>query len=100
MSPAAPSYAHGGRGGLTAGETIGQNLDRTIARFDDRAALVQALRWRDRKSGYVPFGTEVHAERTFAGTTTPSRLTAGWGHGTPSSDPLFKAEVIAVEPLG
>jgi hypothetical protein len=59
----------------------------------------RARRWRDSKSGYVPFGAEVHAERTFAGATIPSRITAGWGHGTPSWAPFFRGEIVAVEPL-
>ena len=64
---------------------------------DGAVTSYRALRWRDSKSGYVPFGAEVHAERTFAGATIPSRITAGWGHGTPSWAPFFTGEVIAVE---
>jgi fatty-acyl-CoA synthase len=36
----APSYAHGARAAPLLGETISENLDRTIARFGDREALV------------------------------------------------------------
>jgi fatty-acyl-CoA synthase len=36
----APSYAHGAGAAPLLGETIGANLDRTIARFGDREALV------------------------------------------------------------
>jgi fatty-acyl-CoA synthase len=36
----APSYVHGASGVPLLGETIGQNLDRTAARFPDRDALV------------------------------------------------------------
>ncbi|HSI81569.1 MAG TPA: DUF6544 family protein [Solirubrobacterales bacterium] len=57
-----------------------------------------ALRWRGRKDGYVPFGADVHAETRFGGVTIPSRLTAGWGHGTAAWSPFFKAEVTAAEP--
>ena len=57
-----------------------------------------AMRWHGRKSGYLPFGADVHAERSFAGVTIPSRIEAGWGHGTPKWEPFFKGEVIAVEP--
>ena len=64
---------------------------------DGAVTSYRALRWRDSKSGYVPFGAEVHAERTFAGATIPSRITAGWGHGTASWAPFFRGEVIAVE---
>ena len=66
---------------------------------DGAVTSYRALRWRDSKSGYVPFGAEVHAERTFAGATIPSRITAGWGHGTPSWAPFFRGEVVAVEPI-
>jgi hypothetical protein len=59
----------------------------------------RAQRWSDSKSGYVPFGAEVHVERTFGGATIPSRITAGWGHGTPSWAPFFRGEVVAVEPI-
>jgi fatty-acyl-CoA synthase len=37
---AAPSYVHGASGVPLLGETIGQNLDRTTARFPDHDALV------------------------------------------------------------
>ena len=56
-----------------------------------------ALRWRDRGSGYLPFGAHVHAERTFGGVTIPSRIVAGWGYGTPDWAPFFEAEVSAYE---
>jgi hypothetical protein len=56
-----------------------------------------ALRWHDRESGYLPFGADVHAERNFDGVTIPSRITAGWGHGTPKWEPFFEGDVIAVE---
>ena len=36
----APSYAHGAGALPLLGETIGENLDRTIERFGDREALV------------------------------------------------------------
>ena len=52
-----------------------------------------ALRWRDGEHGYVPFGADVHAERTFGGLTVPARLTAGWGHGTGAWSPFFRCEV-------
>ena len=64
---------------------------------DGAVTSYRALRWRDSKSGYLPFGAEVHAERTFGGVTIPSRITAGWGHGTPSWAPFFTGEIIAVE---
>lgn len=57
----------------------------------------RAARWRDRRSGYLPFGADVHAERRFGALTVPSRLTAGWGHGTERWAPFFRCEVTALE---
>jgi hypothetical protein len=59
-----------------------------------------AERWHNAKAGYVPFGADVHEERTFAGLTVPSRLTAGWGHGTDRWAPFFKAKVTSLEFVG
>ena len=56
-----------------------------------------AQRWRNAKREYLPFGADVHAERTFGGVTIPSRVTAGWGHGTEKWTPFFNCEVTAVE---
>jgi hypothetical protein len=66
---------------------------------DGAVTSYRAQRWRDTKSGYVPFGADVHAERTFDGATIPSRVTAGWGHGTPSWAPFFRGQVTAVQPI-
>ena len=66
---------------------------------DGAVTSYRAQRWRDRKSGYVPFGADVHAERAFDGATIPSRISAGWGHGTPSWAPFFKGEIAAVAPI-
>lgn len=60
---------------------------------DGAVRSYRAERWRNGKAGYVPFGADVHAERTFGGVTIPSRLTAGWGHGTDRWSPFFEAEV-------
>jgi hypothetical protein len=60
----------------------------------------RAMRWRDRKSGYLPFGADVEAERTFGDLTIPSRLTAGWGHGTDRWAPFFRCEVTGLAPVG
>ena len=54
-------------------------------------------RWRDSKTGYGPFGADVHAERSFGALTIPSRLTAGWGYGTHRWAPFFRCEVTALE---
>jgi len=56
----------------------------------------RAERWRDRRHGYLPFGADVEAERTFGALTVPSRLTAGWGHGTDGWAPFFKCEVTSL----
>ena len=48
MTDAAISYVHGATGVPLLGETLGQNLDRTVARFGDRPALIvrsQNVRW-------------------------------------------------------
>jgi hypothetical protein len=57
----------------------------------------RAQRWRDARHGYVPFGADVHAERTFGALTIPSRLTAGWGHGTARWAPFFTCEATTRE---
>lgn len=62
---------------------------------DGAVTSYRAQRWRGGMSGYVPFGADVHAERTFEGVTIPSRITAGWGHGTPSWAPFFRGEIVA-----
>jgi len=62
---------------------------------DGAVRCLSAPRWRDAQHGYVPFGADVDAERTFDGITIPSRLTAGWGHGTPEWAPFFEAEATA-----
>jgi hypothetical protein len=59
----------------------------------------RAHRWRDGRAGYVPFGADVHGERTFGGVTIPSRLTAGWGHGTTAWAPFFRCQVTRLELL-
>lgn len=48
MTDTAISYVHGATGVPLLGETLGQNLDRTAARFGDRPALIvrsQGVRW-------------------------------------------------------
>src|SRR5687768_15958241 len=53
----APSYAHGAGATPLLGETIGENLDRTIARFADREALVSVH--QDIRLTYDEFGDAV-----------------------------------------
>ena len=64
---------------------------------DGAVRSYSALRWSDRKSGYLSCGAYVQAERTFSDVTIPSQITAGWGHGTPKWAAFFKGEVTAVE---
>lgn len=52
------------------------------------------------RRGYIPCGGDAHAEKRFGDVVIPSRLTAGWWHGTPRYDPFFEAEIHAAEPLG
>ena len=68
--------------------------------IDDRGAIRTATveRWRSPRAGYLPMGGEVHAERRFGELTLASRLTVGWGFGTPRYAPFFEAEIVAAEP--
>ena len=52
-----PSYASGTSSTPLLGDTIGDNLDRTIARFGDREALVSAH--QDLRFTYTQFGEAV-----------------------------------------
>jgi hypothetical protein len=69
-------------------------------RIDATGALagVRLLRWNG--AGYVPFGGDVHAERRFGDLVLPSRVTVGWGYGTPAYAPFFEATILAAEPVG
>jgi hypothetical protein len=67
---------------------------------DGALLFTRALRWRDPRIGYVPFGADVHEERDIGGVTIPTRLTAGWGHGTAAWSPFFQARVTGGERLG
>ena len=53
----APSYAHGAGAAPLLGETIGENLDRTIARFGDRDALISVH--QDVRYTYAELGEAV-----------------------------------------
>jgi hypothetical protein len=72
---------------------------RIVIAPDGAVRSYSASRWRDAKRGYVPFGADVHAERRFGDVTIPSRLTAGWGYGTPAWTPFFRCEVTALVPV-
>lgn len=45
--------------------------------------------------GYLPFGVDVEAERSFGQLTIASRITAGWSYGTPRYQPFFTAEIAS-----
>ena len=55
--PAVPSYASGTSDVPLLGDTIGDNLDRTIERFPDREALVSVH--QDLRYTYSQFGEAV-----------------------------------------
>jgi fatty-acyl-CoA synthase len=57
VPPATGSYAHGAGAAPLLGETIGENLDRTVARFGDREALVSVH--QDRRFTYRELGDAV-----------------------------------------
>jgi hypothetical protein len=65
-------------------------------RIDDRGAVQSAWAERWSPSGYRPCGCEVHAERRSGDLVVPSRLTVGWGFGTPAYEPFFRAEIHAL----
>ena len=59
MNEAAPSYVHGAVATPLLGETLGQNFDRTVARWGDRPGLVvrsQGIRW-----SYAELGARAEA---------------------------------------
>jgi hypothetical protein len=65
-------------------------------RIDERGAVQSAWAERWTPSGYRPCGCEVHAERRWGDLVVPSRLTVGWGFGTPRYEPFFRAEIRAL----
>ena len=74
-------------------------------RIDDRGGVRNSWlsRWTSGdvdEPGYVPFGVDVRAERTFGSMTIASRVAAGWWYGTPRYKPFFEAEISAASPLG
>jgi hypothetical protein len=58
-----------------------------------------AQRWHTSKDGYLRFGADVQEERRFGAVTIPSRVIAGWWHGTEKWAPFFRCEVTAAEPV-
>lgn len=81
--------------------TVGPERPELRIEIDAAGAVrsYRAQRWHTRKDGYVPFGADVQEERRFGEVTIPSRLTAGWWHGTERWAPFFRCEVTAAEPL-
>ena len=67
---------------------------------DGQVRFTRAMRWRNHHEGYVPFGADVYEERRFDALTIPTRITAGWRHGTPEWSPFFDAEVSGFELVG
>lgn len=70
--------------------------------IDSSGALVSChgQRFRDAKHGYLPFGAIVDQERTFNGTTIPSKLAVGWGFSSDDWQPFFECEVTGYEAAG
>jgi uncharacterized protein DUF6544 len=64
---------------------------------DGEVRFASAMRWRGRREGYVPFGADVYEERSFNALTVPTRISAGWGHGTAEWSPFFEASVTGHE---
>ena len=96
-------WREAGDGVLVASWDVPPERPEVHIRVDDddgRVRSYSVLRWSGGKDGYLPFGAEVHSEARFGDVTIPSSLTAGWGFGTPSWSPFFRAEVTAFELLG
>ncbi|HEX6025124.1 MAG TPA: hypothetical protein VFZ00_24240 [Solirubrobacter sp.] len=53
---------------------------------DGAVTAYRAQRWRDRKSGYVPFGADVDAERTFSRLLWAAGLPVGIDAQMPTCD--------------
>lgn len=62
---------------------------------------VSARRWGPigkHEHGYLTFGGDIHAEQRFGDLVVPSRFTVGWHYGTTDYEPLFQAQIRALEP--
>jgi hypothetical protein len=68
---------------------------------DGKLLKLSFLRWGDRtpdgSNAYIPFGGEYQEERTFAGFTIPSQISAGWWFGTDDYFEFFRATVEQAE---
>jgi hypothetical protein len=49
----------------------------------------------DKHYQYIPFGGQVDAEDTFGGYTIPTRIRAGWWHGTDQYEETFRFDIVA-----
>ncbi|AFY55519.1 hypothetical protein Riv7116_3040 [Rivularia sp. PCC 7116] len=80
------------------GESV--NLTFTID-SDGKLLKVSVLRWGDKTEDgshtYITFGGEVLEEKTFAGFTIPSQITAGWWFGTDKYFNFFRANIEKAE---
>lgn len=91
-----------GESSITASRDVEpERCDVTLAINSDGAvSSVSILRWGiagQASYGYIPFGGDIHAERTFGDLTLPSRVTVGWWFGTPRYEPFFEADVVHAE---
>jgi hypothetical protein len=77
--------------------SVGPERPEVRIEIDHRGGVRSAsvLRWRDARSRYLPCGAVVVSERSFGPLRIPSRITAGWGFGTPEASAFFEAEVLA-----
>lgn len=65
-----------------------------------RPVEVSAMRWQtgDGEPSYRLFGCVFDSVGEFGSMTVPNRITAGWGFGSESFRPFFKAAITALEP--
>lgn len=80
----------------------GEEFQLTLS-FDAEGRLLHAVipRWGDvREKGrfeFIPFGSQSHQERTFAGYTIPSNLGAGWWFGEDHYFEFFRATIESAQ---
>lgn len=64
---------------------------------DGRPTRVELQRWGNvgqKEFGYIPFGGDIIAERTFGPLTLPSQVSVGWWFGTERYQPFFQATIL------
>jgi hypothetical protein len=93
-APPAPKAASSGAAGATL--NVPPERPELRIRIDEHGAVrsVSAERWTP--DGYRRCGCEVQAEARWGDLAVPSRLTVGWGFGTPEHRPFFRAEITAL----